>query len=82
MNSKRARKRLDSSLLYSIACRKLDMLNASINWMDFKRQPANRLEVLKGSFKGKYSIRINDQYPVVFTWDIRGPEQVEIIDDH
>ncbi|WP_197725091.1 type II toxin-antitoxin system RelE/ParE family toxin [Neochlamydia sp. S13] len=38
--------------------------------------------VLKGSFKGKYSIRINDQYPVVFTWGIRGPEQVEIIDDH
>nr|MBS4169759.1 Uncharacterized protein [Neochlamydia sp. AcF95]NGY94921.1 hypothetical protein [Neochlamydia sp. AcF84] len=66
VNSKRMRKRLDPSL-YSIACRKLDMLNASINLSDLKVPPANILEVLKGNFKGKYSIRINAQYRVVFS---------------
>lgn len=81
VNSKQARKRLDPSL-YSIACRKLDMLDAAINLNDLKVPPANRLEALKGDLKGKYSIRINDQYRIIFVWGIKGPEQVEIIDYH
>lgn len=81
LNSKQARKKLDPSL-YSIACRKLDMLDAAIDLNDLKIPPANRLEALKGNFKGKHSIRINDQYRIVFIWGIHGPEQVEIIDYH
>lgn len=81
LNSKQARKKLDPSL-YSVACRKLDMLDAAINLNDLKMPPANRLEALKGKLKGKYSIRINDQYRIVFIWGIQGPEQVEIIDYH
>ncbi len=81
LNSKRARKKLDPSL-YSVACRKLDMLDAALDLQDLKIPPANRLEALKGDLKGMYSIRINDQYRVIFYWGIQGPEQVEIIDYH
>lgn len=81
INSKRARKRLDPSL-FPIACRKLDMLEAAIDLNDLKIPPANRLEALKGNLKGKYSIRINDQYRIVFSWNSLGPEHVEIIDYH
>jgi toxin HigB-1 len=81
LNSKQARKKLDISL-HSIACRKLDMLDAAIDLNDLKVPPANRLDALKGNLKGKYSIRINDQYRIIFIWGIQGPEQVEIIDYH
>lgn len=81
INSKRARKRLDPSL-YPVAHRKLDMLEAALHLDDLRMPPANRLEALKGNLKGKYSIRINDQYRIVFVWGIQGPEQVEIIDYH
>ncbi|QLH36576.1 MAG: type II toxin-antitoxin system RelE/ParE family toxin [Parachlamydiaceae bacterium] len=79
INSKGARKKLNPSL-YSLACRKLDILDAALHLDDLKAPPANRLEVLKGSPKGKHSICINDQYRIVFFWGIHGPEQVEIID--
>lgn len=81
LNSKNARKKLDPSL-HSIASRKLDMLNAAIDLNDLKIPPANRLEALKGSLKGRYSIRINDKYRIVFIWGIQGPEEVEIMDYH
>jgi proteic killer suppression protein len=81
LNSKQARKKLNPSL-YSVACRKLDMLDAAIDLNDLKIPPSNRLEALKGNLKDKYSIRINDQYRIVFIWGIQGPEQVEIIDYH
>jgi toxin HigB-1 len=81
INSKRARKRLDPSL-HSIAHRKLDMLDTAFDLNDLKIPPANRLEALKGNLKGKFSIRINDQYRIVFTWGIQGPEQVKITDYH
>lgn len=81
INSKRARKKLDPTL-YSIAVRKLDMLNAAIDLNDLKIPPANRLEALKGNLKGKYSIRINDQYRIIFFWGLEGPQEVEITDYH
>ncbi|MBA3722547.1 MAG: type II toxin-antitoxin system RelE/ParE family toxin [Parachlamydiaceae bacterium] len=81
INSKRARKKIDPVLL-TIVHRKFDMLDAAANLNDLKIPPANRLEALKGNLKGKYSIRINDQYRVIFSWGIQGPEQVEIIDYH
>lgn len=81
INSRRARKRLDPSL-YSIASRKLDMLDVARDLKDLKIPPANRLEALKGDRKGKHCIRINDQYRIVFSWSTLGPEEVEVVDYH
>ncbi len=80
-NTKQARKKLDFSL-WTIASRKLDMLDAAYELSDLKIPPGNRLELLKGCYKNKYSIRINDQYRIVFHWGSQGPEQVEIVDYH
>lgn len=81
VNSKRSRKILDSKLLM-IARRKLDMIDVAITLNDLKIPPANHLELLKGNLKGKHSVRINDQYRIVFRWTNQGVEDVEIIDYH
>lgn len=81
INSKRARKKLDPSL-HTIAYRKLDMINAAHNLKDLDIPPANRLEALRRNLRGYYSIRINDQYRIVFCWGLHGPEKVEIMDYH
>lgn len=65
-----------------VAIRKLDYLNAIIRLDDLKRPPANRLEALKGKYKGKHSIRINDQYRIVFKWHDHDVYEVEITDYH
>ena len=65
-----------------IAKRKLDQLNAAVALGDLRVPPNNKLEALKGSLKGKYSIRINDQWRVVFEWTDRGPAKVRVIDYH
>ena len=44
--------------------------------------PANRLEALKGEFAGYFSIRINDQWRVVFKWTSAGPSDVRVCDYH
>ena len=44
--------------------------------------PGNRLEALKGKSAGRHSIRINDQWRIVFKWTDAGPEEVKIIDYH
>ncbi len=49
---------------------------------DLRSPPANRLELLKGKLAGLRSIRINDQWRIVFRWDARGPELVDVIDYH
>lgn len=48
--------------VWSVARRKLDALNNAASLRDLATTPGNRLEALKGSQKGRYSIRINDQY--------------------
>jgi proteic killer suppression protein len=48
---------------------KLDWLNAAETLEDLKSPPANRLEKLKGDLAGYYSIRVNDQYRLVFRFD-------------
>jgi toxin HigB-1 len=62
--------------------RGLDMLNAARQLNDLRAPPANRLEALTGSRRGQYSIRINDQWRVCFTWTKEGPADVEIVDYH
>lgn len=65
-----------------IAERKLDMVEAAAAIQDLASPPANRLEKLKGNRKEFWSIRINDQWRIIFKWLDDGPHEVEIIDYH
>lgn len=64
------------------ARRKLRMLNNSQNLTDLLIPPSNRLEKLKGNLKEFYSIRINNQWRIIFKWNNGNVEKVEIIDYH
>ena len=65
-----------------IGRRKLRMLNNAIDLNDLKIPPANRLEKLAGNLKNFYSIRINDQWRIIFKWNAGNASEVEIIDYH
>ena len=65
-----------------IATRKLDMIGYAKILDDLKAPPNNRLEKLRGDFIGFYSIRINDQWRILFQWDQNGPSKVRILDYH
>lgn len=62
--------------------RKLRMLNNSIDLNDLRIPPSNRLEKLGGNLRGFYSIRINDQWRIVFNWRAGHAFEVEIVDYH
>lgn len=62
--------------------RKLQVLNHAKQIGDLRVPPANRLEKLKGDRMGQYSIRINRQYRICFSWTEDGPADVEIVDYH
>jgi proteic killer suppression protein len=64
------------------AWRKLAMLDAAENLTDLRIPPGNRLEKLRGDRDGQYSIRINQQWRICFSWSDAGPEDVEIVDYH
>ena len=66
----------------NVALRKLDTLNAAANVDDLRSPPGNRLEALKGDLKGFHSIRINDQWRVLFRWNDGSAEEVQIVDYH
>jgi proteic killer suppression protein len=68
--------------LAKVARRKLIMVDSADLLEALNSPPGNRLEALKGDLAGKHSIRINDQWRVVFRWTDAGPEDVEIIDYH
>jgi proteic killer suppression protein len=80
-DSKRARRTCPTAL-WTVARRKLELLDSVGALQDLRVPPANRLEALKRDRKGQHSIRINDQYRVCFTWTEVGPSQVEIVDYH
>lgn len=61
---------------------KLDMLDAAQEKQDLRTPPANRLEELKGSYQGYMSIRINDQFRIVFRFDGKDAHDVHITDYH
>jgi proteic killer suppression protein len=65
-----------------IARRKLVMLNNAGVLGDLKSPPGNRLEALQGKLAGKHSVRIIDQWRIVFRWTENGPDEVEITDYH
>ena len=65
-----------------VALRKLVQMNQADALRDLAVPPGNRLEPLKGQLSGFHSIRINDQWRIVFRWTDSGPEQVKIVDYH
>ena len=64
------------------AKRKLEMLDAASRLDDLKVPPGNRLQALSGDLSGFHSIRINDQWRLVFVWRDDGAYEVEIVDYH
>ena len=64
------------------AKRKLEAINAASRLDDLTVPPSNRLEKLKGDLKDFYSIRINDQWRVIFKWISGEPHEVRIVDYH
>ena len=80
-DTKRAR-RVCPANLWSVARRKLELLDSAGALADLRIPPANRLEALKEDRGGQHSIRANDQYRIGFVWTELGPGQVEIVDYH
>jgi proteic killer suppression protein len=68
--------------IQTIGRRKLRMLNNSQNLKDLSIPPSNILEKMKGKLSDYYSIRINDQWRIVFIWSGNNAEDVTIIDYH
>jgi len=66
--------------IQQVGRRKLRMLNNSQNIGDLKIPPSNHLEKLSGKLRDFYSIRINNQWRIVFKWDNNHAKEVEIID--
>jgi len=58
------------------------MLDAAESLQDLRVPPGNRLEKLKGTRAGEYSIRINDQWRICFEWREGHAHTVEITDYH
>lgn len=68
--------------IQEIGRRKLRMLNNSQSIIDLKVPPSNRLEKLSGNLKTFYSIRINNQWRIIFKWNNGNASLVEIVDYH
>ena len=64
--------------------RRIAILLSAPSLGSLKELQSNRLEILRGDRLGQYSIRINDQWRICFTWSEHesGPLEIEIVDDH
>ena len=65
-----------------VARRKLRMIDAAVSVNDLRIPPGNHLEKLKGNLEGFYSIRINDQYRIIFRYETGDAYDVKITDYH
>ena len=65
-----------------VALRKLIQMNQAGRLSDLAVPPGNRLERLQGDLAGLHSIRINDQWRIMFVWTEAGPAEVAIVDYH
>lgn len=72
---------LDRSLQRAVL-RKLELLHAAADVEDLRIPPGNRLERLTGDRRGQYSIRVNAQWRLCFTWHEGGADDVELVDYH
>lgn len=68
--------------IQEVARRKLRMLNSAQDVTDLRIPPANRLEKLKGNLQAYYSIRINNQWRLIFQWIGNDAYDVKIVDYH
>ena len=68
--------------IQQIARRKLKMLHASQNLKDLRIPPANRLEKLRGTLSSYHSIRVNQQWRIVFIWHENDALDVQLVDYH
>lgn len=68
--------------LWRVAARKLEQIDSVIAVEELRIPPGNQLESLRGNRLGQYSIRINQQYRVCFSWGDSGAKEVEIVDYH
>jgi len=78
----KAARRTCPKAAWPAAARKLDLLHGAADLRDLTATPGARLEWLKGQLKGWLSIRVNDQYRVVFKWADGAADDVEILDYH
>jgi proteic killer suppression protein len=74
-------KRMDAGLQKQ-ALRRLRYLDAATQLDDLRAPPSNRLEALFGDRKGFYSIRVNDQWRIIFRWEDGKAFDVEFLDYH
>jgi proteic killer suppression protein len=70
------------AVISRVALRKLIQMNRARVLQDLAVPPGNRLEALKGNLAGYHSIRINDQWRIVFAWNEQGLAEVAIRDCH
>ena len=70
------------SAIARVVLRKLIQMNRARVLQDLAVPPGNRLESLRGKSSGLHSIRINDQWRIVFRWTNDGPTEVAIRDYH
>lgn len=68
--------------IQDVARRKLRMINNAQDVNDLRIPPANRLEKLKGDLKEYHSIRINNQWRIIFQWKNDDAYDVKIVDYH
>jgi len=68
--------------IQKIGRRKLRMLHNAQDITDLRIPPSNRLEKLSGNLRAYYSIRITNQWRIIFQWDNGQALEVEIIDYH
>lgn len=78
----RERARRIDSRIQRTALRKLRYLDAATSLDDLRSPPGNRLEALRGDRVGQHSIRVNDQWRVVFVWRDGDAYDVEVVDYH
>jgi len=78
----RAARRCCPQSIWPVARRKLDQINRVRKISELKVPPGNQLERLKGNRENQYSIRINQQYRICFTWEEGHAYDIEITDYH
>lgn len=77
----RAARRIPTDL-WRVVQRKLKLLDVAHGLLDLASPPGNRLEALKGDQRGRYSIRVNDQYRLTFRWEGNHAYEVRCEDYH
>ena len=65
-----------------VALRKRLILDAAARIEDLRVPPGNRLEALQGDLRGFHSIRLNDQWRIVFRWSDGNASEVRVVDYH